>query len=87
MRFDWKRVLRKEYGTTFAWVSAAFFLLAWERVVRLGWSIAAADLRWLALLYVPVPIAYALARWLKKSGRLRSPDYVTPRTRPEHAVI
>jgi hypothetical protein len=87
MRFDWKRVLRKEYGTTLAWVSAAFFLLAWERVVRLGWSGAAPELRWLALLYAPVPIAYTFVRWLKKSGRLRSPDYVTPRTRPEHAVI
>jgi hypothetical protein len=74
MRFDWRRVLRKEYGTTFAWLSAAFFLLAWEDVLRFGWAESAADLHRLLLLYLPVPFAYAFVRWLKKSGRLRSPD-------------
>ena len=79
MRFDWRRVVRKEYGTTFAWLSAAFFLLAWERLVRLGWAGAAPQLARLAALYAPIPLAYGFARWLKKSDRLRSPDYVTPR--------
>ena len=79
MRFDWRRVLRKEYGTTFAWLSAAFFLLAWEDVLRFGWSVAAPDLYRLLLLYAPVPFAYGFVRWLKKSHRLDSPDYVTPR--------
>jgi hypothetical protein len=74
MQFDWRRVLRKEYGTTFAWVSAAFFLLAWQRVVWLGWSGAQPALRWLLGLYLPVPLAYGYVRWLKKSGRLRSSD-------------
>ena len=74
MHFDWRRVLRKEYGTTFAWVSAAFFLLAWQQIVRLGWSAGQPALRWLLCLYVPVPLAYGYVRWLKKSGRLQSPD-------------
>jgi protein-S-isoprenylcysteine O-methyltransferase Ste14 len=74
MHFDWRRVLRKEYGTTFAWVSAAFFLLAWQQIVRLGWSDGQPALRWLLCLYVPVPLAYGYVRWLKKSGRLQSPD-------------
>src|SRR6185436_2746267 len=34
MKFDWKRVLRKEYGTTFAWTSAALFLMIWERLMH-----------------------------------------------------
>ncbi len=79
MRFDWRRVLRKEYGTTFAWLSAAFFLFAWQRLSRLGWAGAAPQLLRLAALYAPIPLAYGFVRWLKKSGRLRSPDYVTPR--------
>lgn len=79
MRFDWRRVLRKEYGTTFAWLSAGFFLVAWERLVRLGWASAAPQLHRLAAVYAPIPLAYGVVRWLKKSGRLRSPDYVTPR--------
>jgi protein-S-isoprenylcysteine O-methyltransferase Ste14 len=73
MRFDWRRVLRKEYGTTFAWSSAAFFLLAWERVVRLGWN-AQPAMRWFVYAYLPIPVAYCIVRWLKKTGRLRSPD-------------
>jgi protein-S-isoprenylcysteine O-methyltransferase Ste14 len=74
MRFDWRRVLRKEYGTTFAWLSAACLLLAWGRVVRLGWAGAAPELRCIAAAYLPVPLAYATVRWLKKTRRLRSPD-------------
>jgi protein-S-isoprenylcysteine O-methyltransferase Ste14 len=72
MRFDWRRVLRSEYGTTFAWLSAAFFLLAWEDVLRFGWARSAPDLQRLLALYMPVPVAYGIVRWLKKSGRLRS---------------
>ena len=72
MQFDWRRVVRKEYGTTFAWLSAAFFLLAWERVVRVGWASSAPQLRDLLACYLPVPIAYGAVRWLKKSGHLRS---------------
>jgi protein-S-isoprenylcysteine O-methyltransferase Ste14 len=79
MRFDWRRVLRKEYGTTFAWVSAAFALMAWERIVRLGFSPAQPELQGLLYLYLPIPVLYGVARWLKLSGRLSSPDYVTPR--------
>jgi protein-S-isoprenylcysteine O-methyltransferase Ste14 len=74
MHFDWRRVLRKEYGTTFAWVSAAFFLLAWEQIVRPGSSGAQPVLLWLLCLYALVPLAYGYVRWLKKSGRLQSPD-------------
>jgi protein-S-isoprenylcysteine O-methyltransferase Ste14 len=74
MRFDWRRVLRKEYGTTFAWLSGAFALMAWERIVRLGWDAAQPHLALLALLYLPVPVAWGIVRWLKKTRRLQSPD-------------
>ena len=87
MRFDWKRVVRKEYGTTFAWLSAAFALLAWERLVRFGWDAASPQLAVLLVAYLPVPMAYAVARWLKKSGRLDSPEYVTPRNEPDRVAV
>ena len=74
MQFDWRRVLRKEYGTTFAWLSGAFFLMAWERVVRLGWDAAAPQLHRLLWCYLPIPVAYGIVRWMKKTRRLRSPD-------------
>ncbi|MGD9762372.1 MAG: isoprenylcysteine carboxylmethyltransferase family protein [Candidatus Binatia bacterium] len=73
MRFDWRRMLRKEYGTTLAWLSSAFGLMAWERIVRLGWAASVPDLRVLALLYAPIPVAWVIVRLLKKTGRLKSP--------------
>lgn len=79
MHFDWRRVLRKEYGTAFAWLSVGFALMAWERIVRLGWNGAEPELRWLLAAYLPIPLAYGIVRWLKKTDRLCSPDYVTPR--------
>jgi len=72
MRFDWRRVLRKEYGTTFAWLSGAFFLLAWERVLHFGYAASARQIHILLLAYVPIVLAYATVRWLKKTRRLES---------------
>ena len=30
MSFDWRRVIRKEYNSTFTWITCALALLAWE---------------------------------------------------------
>jgi protein-S-isoprenylcysteine O-methyltransferase Ste14 len=72
MRFDWRRVLRKEYGTTFAWLSVALFLLIWERLVHFGYAARHTEIDRLLLCYVPLTIAYATVRWLKKHRRLDS---------------
>jgi len=72
MTFDWKRVLRKEYGTTFAWLSAALFLLAWERLLHFGYARSAPQIKALLVAYVPVVIGYGTVRWLKKTHRLES---------------
>ena len=72
MTFDWKRVLRKEYGTTFAWVSAAIFLEAWEQLFHFGYRPEPWKIHALLLAYVPVLIAYGVVRFLKKTHRLDS---------------
>lgn len=72
MRFDWKRVLRKEYGTTFAWLSAALSLLVWERLTHFGYAARRGEINTLLLAYIPVIIAYGAVRWLKKTHRLDS---------------
>jgi protein-S-isoprenylcysteine O-methyltransferase Ste14 len=82
MQFDWRRAVRKDYGTVFAWLSAAFFLLAWEGVRRSGVTHAAPQLRGLAGWYAGVLVAYAIVRWLKKSRRLRSHPIGLSPTRP-----
>ncbi len=72
MTFDWKRVLRKEYGTTFAWLSGAIFLLIWERLYHFGYRADAAPIQALASAWVVVIAGYGTVRWLKKSTRLDS---------------
>jgi protein-S-isoprenylcysteine O-methyltransferase Ste14 len=70
-RFDWRRVIRKEYGSTFTWMTAVVLLFAWERVangagdaVRTDWALYLSA--WLAIL-----AAYLVARYLKKTRRLQ----------------
>jgi hypothetical protein len=60
--------------------------MAWERIVRLGWSGAEPQLWGLLGAYLPIPLAYGIVRWLKKADRLCSPDYVTPRTEAERSM-
>jgi protein-S-isoprenylcysteine O-methyltransferase Ste14 len=72
MTFDWKRVLRKEYGTTFAWLSVALFLLIWERLLHFGYAARRPEINGLLLCYIPLLAAYATLRWLKKHHQLDS---------------
>lgn len=70
MTFDWRRVIRKEYGVPLVWISAAFVLMEWK-VSASGNHDAANNLAlvlicvWTALL-----AAYVIARSLKKAGVL-----------------
>lgn len=72
--FDWKRVLRKEYGTTFSWTTAALVLLALQDLERLGLRSARPLLAGLAVVWVGLAALWATTRWMKKTQRLASPD-------------
>ena len=72
--FDWKRVLRKEYGTTFSWTSAVLLLLGLQSVERLGLAAARPSVGRLALVWLGIASLWATVRWMKKSQRLVSPD-------------
>lgn len=74
MTFDWRRVMRKEYGTTFAWLTGAFLFLIWERWWRIGDAESSEQIRTLFCAYLPIVAAWGGVRFLKKTGRLRSPD-------------
>jgi protein-S-isoprenylcysteine O-methyltransferase Ste14 len=76
MTFRWKRVLNKEYGTTFGWVVAAIVLRAWS----LYWvqrKAARTEIMATLLLLIPAILAYAWIRRLKKSGQLDEDDFAT----------
>lgn len=70
MRFDWWRVVRKEYGSTFTWMTTALGLIWWESVRNRGLALSTPVLRVVALLWIPVVVGYGTARFLKKSGRI-----------------
>jgi len=68
--FDWKRVVRKEYGTTFSWTTTAVALLALERIRWDGLSGAAPALAPLAAAWLVLATLWMTARRLKLARRL-----------------
>jgi protein-S-isoprenylcysteine O-methyltransferase Ste14 len=66
--FDWLKVLRKEYGTPFAWMSGLLVLLWWEHQGPLAEPIASSEARALVMTWVALAIAWATARTLKLRG-------------------
>jgi protein-S-isoprenylcysteine O-methyltransferase Ste14 len=70
MGFDWPRVIRKEYGTTFAWTSVALGLIAWEQITWYGFAAAHDVLVALMTIWLGIVVLYGVARWLKKTHRL-----------------
>jgi protein-S-isoprenylcysteine O-methyltransferase Ste14 len=70
MSFDWLRLVRKEYGTFFSTFTAMLLLLAWKHVSTHGFAASREVLTVLAVVWIPVILAYAAARILKKRGAL-----------------
>jgi hypothetical protein len=70
MAFDWRRLVRKEYGSTFSGATAIVGLLLWEAWRQGGGE--ALRLRLLALgpLWGGLVALYLVARVLKKTGAL-----------------
>jgi len=78
MSFHWRRLVRKEYGSTFTWMTTAMALLIWEKAARHGWHSVGPRVYVLAPLWALTIAGYALARYLKKTGRLKDAPIVTP---------
>ena len=72
--FDWKRVLRKEYGTTFSWTTTAVILSIVERLRWDGAAAASPAIGRLLVLWLLLAAAWGTARWMKKTRRLVSAD-------------
>jgi len=67
-RMDWRRVVRKEYGTPFAWMSGMLLLLCLEH----GSATPVSETELLAIVtgWLVLAALYLTARWMKLSGRL-----------------
>ena len=72
MRFNWRRLITAEYGSAYIWM-AGITLVTLNNLWRSGqydWGLASVRALW--GVFLAVTLAYALARLLKKTGRLKS---------------
>lgn len=72
MTFHWHRLLVKEHGSTFAWITAALFLLAYETLTRSSFERHRVYLEALAGCFLVVAAGWAIIRVLKTTKRLRA---------------
>jgi protein-S-isoprenylcysteine O-methyltransferase Ste14 len=69
--FDWRKVVRKEYGTPFAWISGLLILLVWEHVAGVDAPpIGRVEAGAIMATWIALATAYLIVRTLKLSGRL-----------------
>jgi protein-S-isoprenylcysteine O-methyltransferase Ste14 len=69
--FDWLKVLRKEYGTPFAWTSGLLILLVWEHAGgAMAPPIGRVEFGAIIAIWIALAIAYLIVRTLNLSGRL-----------------
>lgn len=71
--FDWRRALRREYGTLFAAISAAVALVAAKHVTLDGLDASSELLSRLMSVWAACCGTYLIVRRLKKTGRLETP--------------
>jgi hypothetical protein len=71
MRFNWRRVLLKEYGSTYAWTAGAIALMAAETLAYHSYAERAQYLNTLSVCLGVLTVGWATTRYLKKSRRLR----------------
>ncbi len=72
MRFQWRRLIAKEHGSTYVWLSTSVLLVGYEaalREPRPGRTFFAA----LAGVLAALTLGWVTAQFLKKTGRLREP--------------
>jgi len=74
MEYDWKRTLRKDYGSVYASTVGIISIMMWERISNAGVPDTRGQLQRLVLLLLAASLGYILARYLKKSGRLDSSE-------------
>ncbi len=72
MRFNWRRVVLKEYGSTFAWMATAIVIMAAQTLVHSSYDQRTAYMNTLAAVLGVLLVAYATARYLKLTRKLRA---------------
>jgi protein-S-isoprenylcysteine O-methyltransferase Ste14 len=71
MHFNWRRVVLKEYGSTYAWTLGAVVLMAADTLAYFPYEARATYLNTLAVCLGLLTIGWGTARYLKLTKRLR----------------
>lgn len=74
MQFNWRRLIVKEYGATYIWITCMILLIMKNQYFQYGYKVNKTVLLTLSLSFFIVTLLYAVARYFKKSKRLRA-DY------------
>jgi protein-S-isoprenylcysteine O-methyltransferase Ste14 len=69
--FNWRRVILKEYGSTFAWTGGATVLMIYDTLAHFPYAARRGYIDLLAGLLLLLTAAWGTVRYLKKSRRLR----------------
>lgn len=70
MTFHWRRLIAKEYGTTYLWIICMILLIMKNHYLTFGIEASRSIIAASSLILILVSALYAVARFLKKSGRL-----------------
>jgi len=72
MQFNWRRLIVKEYGATYLWITCMILLIMKNQYFLYGHKVNKNVLLTLSLSFFIVTLLYAVARYFKKSKRLRA---------------
>jgi protein-S-isoprenylcysteine O-methyltransferase Ste14 len=71
IRFNWRRVMLKEYGSTFAWTGGAIALMIYDTLAYFPYVERRSYILRLVAVFIVLAAGWATVRYLKKSRRLR----------------
>lgn len=75
---DWRRIVRKEYGTVYVACILLLGLLAWKELRGGGWEALGPILPLLGTAFGAVTVLYAVTRYLCATSRLNPPPPASP---------
>ena len=83
MTFNWRRLLVKEYGTTYTWIIVMLLLILKNQYIYHGHELSGPVIWTSSSLFITVTFFYFLIRYLKITRRLEG-DKRVPSEQPQH---
>lgn len=83
--FRWREAVSKEHGTLFATLMGLTVVSFWKHICISGWEAGLAQARHLPWLMILWALLYAVARFMKTTGRLQGGSARSAKTRRDEA--